>query len=63
LWALPTLYRLITDRDPSFYGTELAYSHFNSIPIANADWLEQLDIYSKYPEISEGLIPLNITPL
>ncbi|KAH6951989.1 hypothetical protein DER45DRAFT_577423 [Fusarium avenaceum] len=55
LQALPALYRLVTNRDPSFSGAELAHSQFNRKPIPNAYWLEQLYIYFEHPEISEAI--------
>lgn len=61
LWALPRLYRLVTDRELSFYIPEAVYPRDFIYPLLTDDWFQYKDFWSRNPNIAEGFIPPEIT--
>ncbi|KAH7219701.1 hypothetical protein DER44DRAFT_626941, partial [Fusarium oxysporum] len=53
LWAIPRLYGLITDRDPTFRATESGHNQtIDLASTATKAWLQRMNVWAEYPEIS-----------
>ncbi|KAL5617847.1 hypothetical protein FOVSG1_000069 [Fusarium oxysporum f. sp. vasinfectum] len=53
LWAIPRLYGLITDRDPTFCATESGHNQtIDLASTATKAWLQRMNVWAEYPEIS-----------